>query len=224
MLYDEQLGSIRLIHNRGHYLRLNIRTNGEIVVSVPMGVSQRRIERFVAESRQSVLCSLEKLDNRRQFKDGDMVGREHQLVLRQGVRAGVRVNASQIIVTIPPNYNQLQINQLIHGAVARALKKEAEHYLPRRLYSLALKFGYHYQRVRLTFAKSRWGSCSSSGTISLNVGLMLLPNELIDYVLLHELAHTKHMNHSAEFWAALDKTLPGAKQLAKRLRDYSPYI
>lgn len=221
---DSELGRVKLISNNGRYLRINIRTNGEIVVSKPTGTSRRQVLAFIEESRPHIRRCLEKLSRQRQFKDGDAIGRHHRLVVRQGVRASSRVSDTLVTVTIPDNYTVPQSRQLVHKAVAKALKSEAERYLPKRLRMLALKHGFSYQQVRLTFAKSRWGSCSSSGTISLNVGLMLLPDQLIDYVLLHELTHTKHMNHSAAFWRDLELVLPGAKRLRDQLRKYSPYI
>ncbi|MDO4271779.1 MAG: M48 family metallopeptidase, partial [Candidatus Saccharibacteria bacterium] len=65
---------------------------------------------------------------------------------------------------------------------------------------------------------------STSGTISLNIALMKLPEQLSDYVILHELAHTKHMNHGAEFWAELESTYPNAKQARNQLKNHSPYL
>jgi len=89
---------------------------------------------------------------------------------------------------------------------------------------LADEFGFSYERVRFSHASSRWGSCSSGGTVSLNITLMRLPDRLIDYVLIHELAHTKHMNHSAEFWAEVEKHDPGYKRHRKALKMFSPFV
>jgi len=81
-----------------------------------------------------------------------------------------------------------------------------------------------YSGVRFANQKGRWGSCSTAGVISLNVALMKLPEALIDYVLVHELAHTKHMNHSADFWDLVEQYYPEYRLARKELRDYSPYL
>lgn len=223
-LTDQEFGRIKLIRNQGRLLRLNIRTNGEIVVSAPHLASQATAKSFVDDNREYLRSMISRLGTQRHFNDGDLIGRHHRLVIKTGVRSGVRVGDRQAVVTITDNTTRLQRDQLVRQAVAKALKHEASRYLPKRLQYFATKYSYHYDRIRLTFAKSRWGSCSSNGTISLNVALMTLPDELIDYVLLHELAHTIQMNHSPAFWRQVEQTLPSAQALRRRLREYSPYI
>lgn len=106
----------------------------------------------------------------------------------------------------------------------KELKKQAEFWLKRRLFALAKQHGLKYERVRIMNAKTRWGSCSSTGTISLNYALMKVPETLRDYVILHELTHTIHMHHSRVFWAELAKFYPKYKYARKVLKGYSPYI
>lgn len=96
---------------------------------------------------------------------------------------------------------------------------EAKKELPRRLEQLAEKYGFQYGRVTIRQQKTRWGSCSRKNNISLNANLMGLSAELRDYVILHELAHTRVHNHSRKFWAELDKYVPNARSVAKKLRE-----
>ena len=91
--------------------------------------------------------------------------------------------------------------QRARDAKKKILMKKAKDYLPYRLEYLAKLYGYKYDKCRLTHANTRWGSCSSSRTISLNIGLMNVPEILRDYVITHELAHLNHMDHSDAFWA-----------------------
>ncbi len=106
----------------------------------------------------------------------------------------------------------------------KVLQKKAREYLPYRLEFLAKKFGYEYNKCRLTHANTRWGSCSSNKTISLNIGLMQVPEELRDYVILHELAHLNHMDHSKAFWAEVGKHDPQYKIHEKKLKNFSPGV
>jgi predicted metal-dependent hydrolase len=101
------------------------------------------------------------------------------------------------------------------------LRARAKHYLPVEMQRLAQLHGFLYKQVKIRKSRTRWGSCSSKGTINLSFYLMLLPVHLIEYVLLHELCHTVEMNHSAAFWLLLDKHTEGrAKVLRKELRRY----
>ena len=89
-----------------------------------------------------------------------------------------------------------------------------------RLNELALKHKLFFNRVTFRNQTTRWGSCSLKNHISLNLKLIMLPDHLIDYVLLHELVHTKIKNHGSKFWLALDKLTGNAKALDKELKGY----
>lgn len=114
--------------------------------------------------------------------------------------------------------------QRARDAKAKLLKHRAQEYLPYRLEYFANLYGYKYAKCRLTHANTRWGSCSSSQTISLNIGLMNVPEILRDYVILHELAHLHHMDHSAAFWAEVASHDPHYKSHRKRLKAFSPGV
>lgn len=100
------------------------------------------------------------------------------------------------------------------------LRAEAKESLPPRLRELADLHGFKYNRVFIKNNISNWGSCSSKGNINLNLRLMTLPEELRDYVILHELCHLKHLNHGKEFHALLEKVCPGHRELARDLKQY----
>jgi len=104
----------------------------------------------------------------------------------------------------------------------KQLMKKAREYLPYRLEYYAKLYGYSYEKCRLSHANTRWGSCSSNRTISLNIGLMKLPNVLIDYVIIHELAHLNHMDHSKAFWAEVGNHDKNYKNHEKKLKMFSP--
>ena len=99
------------------------------------------------------------------------------------------------------------------------LRKKAKTYLPKRLEEIAQQFGYKYNKVALKFMKSRWGSCSFKNNINLNISLITLENELIDYVLLHELVHTVEKNHSEAFWARVLTHMPDARVRRRALKS-----
>ena len=104
----------------------------------------------------------------------------------------------------------------------KLLMKKAREYLPYRLEYYAKLYGYSYNKCRLSHANTRWGSCSSNRTISLNIGLMKVPEVLRDYVILHELAHLNHMDHSRDFWAEVGSHDKNYKIHEKKLKNFSP--
>jgi predicted metal-dependent hydrolase len=100
-------------------------------------------------------------------------------------------------------------------------RQAARRRLVDRLNYLALKFGFQYNRVFIKNQKTRWGSCSGKNNINLNVNLVRLPDELIDYTILHELVHTRIKNHGQRFWAQLDRLLGDAGKLDQELNAYN---
>lgn len=100
-----------------------------------------------------------------------------------------------------------------------ALKQQAKDLFPRQVSVLARQMGVTYGRVTVRSQKSRWGSCSREGNISLNCLLLLAPEEVLTYVIVHELCHRKYMDHSSAFWAAVEEVLPDYRVHRKWLKD-----
>lgn len=103
------------------------------------------------------------------------------------------------------------------------LYKNATDYLPERLSELAMIHKFKPQRVTIRRQKTRWGSCSRSGSISLNYKLVMLRKELIDYILIHELCHLIELNHSHRFWKLVEGILPGYREFRKELKQIKIY-
>jgi len=101
-------------------------------------------------------------------------------------------------------------------------REEAKEILCRRLTCLAEKFGFSFNKLTIRRQKTRWGSCSARNTISLNETLARLPRRLMDYVILHELVHTRIKNHGEEFWQELAKYVDDVGPLRRELRHYHP--
>ena len=105
-------------------------------------------------------------------------------------------------------------------ARVEALRAQAKRELPPRLAALAAQHGFTYNKVFIKNNVSNWGSCSSLKNINLNLRLVTLPQELQDYVMLHELCHLRYLNHGKEFHALLESVCPGHRQLASRMKEY----
>ncbi|MDR0565925.1 MAG: M48 family metallopeptidase [Prevotellaceae bacterium] len=101
-------------------------------------------------------------------------------------------------------------------------RAQAKQLLPQRVALLAAQHGFAYGKIAIKNIRSRWGSCSAKNNLNFSIYLMNLPDELVDYVVLHELCHTVHKNHGAQFWALMDAVTGGkARQQAVLIRKYS---
>lgn len=111
--------------------------------------------------------------------------------------------------------NKVNVNKLTKSASAEEKLK-----IIKRVEQLANKYGFTYGKVTLRKMKTRWGSCTAQNNISLNIGLIVLPVELSDYIILHELVHTKLKNHNKEFWNELGGVIHDPKSMSKQLRQH----
>ena len=126
----------------------------------------------------------------------------------------------QKIDWIKTHSKNMQILREKSEELPKIKREEAREKLGKRLSELAQKHNFQYNRVSIRNQKTRWGSCSSKDNISLNMKLLHLPEHLIDYILLHELVHTRVKNHSKSFWDELETVVPNARSIDKQLREY----
>jgi len=222
------IGLVTLYKRRGNRsLRLSVAADGEIRVSLPSWVPYKAGEQFARSRTDWILA------HRQQphagLRHGQAVGKAHRLNFVSSPlngRVGSRLRQNQIEITHPATYGIAHpaVQKAAHAASIRALRKEAELLLPQRLRALAQQTGFSYKSVSVKQLKSRWGSCSAEQDIILNLFLMQLPWRLIDYVLLHELTHTKVMRHGPPFWEELERHVPRARQLRKEIGNYHPVL
>ena len=137
----------------------------------------------------------------------------------------VSMRDETVVIACPAHadFTTERVQTLVKNAVMRAMRKKAEEYLPPLVQYWSSLFDLPYNKVTISKARSRWGSCSSKRDISLSFYLMLLPAHLMDYVILHELEHTREMNHGPKFWELLNQLTDGkALALRKELRMHRP--
>jgi predicted metal-dependent hydrolase len=227
-LQDTEFGSISIRRSSlARSLRLKIDHKGGLVISMPKRAPLYLAQRLVDEARDQVRRSLAVTQEQLTvLRHGDLIGKSHRLVVREGSELAGRVIGTFVEVTVPSgmSMDSQEVQHYIKEVSLKALRTQAKAYLTRQLQSLAQKHGFSYESVRFSNAGTRWGSCSSTGTISLNIWLMQLPFELIDYVIIHELCHTLQMNHSPAFWDLVEAILPDYKTRRRALKAQRPYL
>lgn len=199
---------------RSRHIRITVQPNGTVVVSSPRYTSTREIEAFLASQQEWIhhqqRSILEKKGNLGELL---LFGKSYTKLLNYSSihKVGFRIEGSTIV------YNPTEPPSTIHHTdpffpfqkqLKRFLKTTAAHYIPTRTAEIAKKMNCTYNQLTLKEQKTRWGSCSSKGNLNFNWRLVHYPPEIIDYVIIHELSHLTHMNHSAAFWALVAKFDP----------------
>jgi predicted metal-dependent hydrolase len=215
-------------------LSVRIKPFEGITVMFPPGYSPRKALAFVDEKREWILRNKEKMEAHENAKtifdeNTGFCTRSFNLKIEKQARSDIRMTYEngQLKVAYPQQANvaDAPIQKAIRHGIEEALRIEAKMVLPAKVHFCAEQFNFSVNRVFIKNLKSRWGSCSSVNNINLNLHLMRLPDHLIDYVVLHELCHTKEKNHGAGFWKLLDSVTGGrARQLSVEMKKYRTII
>ena len=221
-VYAESIDSdVIIARRRGtRSLRLTLRGDGTIRLSVPYGVSDAQAQKFIRDKADWIKSHHTPSIT---LHEGAHIGKSWRLHFEQtaGDTTKTRLAKNTIIIKLANGARPADpdVQQTTKKACERALQKEAANLLPQRLEMLASKHSIDYSSCSVKKLRSRWGSCDSRKNITLNIYLSQLPWELIDYVILHELAHTYHQHHQADFWQYLETLLPEWKALRKELKS-----
>lgn len=222
------IGKVLLTKRRtSRHIRLRVSHDGTPHVSMPIWLSYKQALLFVS-TKTEWITKQQETHAPAFLIDGQRIGKSHKLsFIHQNIqKPRTRISGNQAIVTIPTSL-ETESKTAQHAAervAIKVLKLEAETLLSQRLNQLATKHDLPYSEVKIGKMRSRWGSCNSHKLITLNCYLIQLPWHLIDYVILHELAHTKVMAHNDSFWSLLEELTPNVKQLRKELKSYHTQI
>lgn len=152
------------------------------------------------------------------IKDGKLVVRAPYGATRDKIDEALSSHEEWIKENLERQNNKRERFERLSDKDIEQLKALAREMLPRKVAYFAEKMGVRYGRITITSAKTRFGSCSSDGDLSFSYRLLMYPNEAIDYVVVHELAHIKEMNHSPRFYAVIEEQLPDYKERKKLLK------
>ena len=223
----EQVGTVSFtINDRSRRIRLRIKSDGEVVVSMPDSILYRDAIHFVESKKDWIIKQKSKIQAGKTLfaPESCFKTRFHKLAITKGNTDKVynRVGNGVIQIFIPDkvNHEQPKVQEFIKKTLIDVMRWEAKVYLPKRIAELANQHGFKFQNISIKNASTRWGSCSTANNINLNLHLMRVPEHLIDYVLLHELAHTVIKNHGEKFWLLLEHCYPNARKADKEMNNY----
>ena len=216
-----------VVSKRAKRATLRVLPGRGLVVSIPTGFSKVQLDKLIEKNRAWIERSIADLDARtpcqyRQWPPlalsleaiGMQITLSYTNVPRMSTHLHDDAGSMHLSISAPVDDRPAVAREISHH-----LKKLARKTLPGLLAAHAHLHDLEYQRVSIRGQRSVWGSYSSSGTLSLNYKLLFLSRDLLDYVLLHELAHTVHHNHSEAFWRLLCSLNINARKLDRRLRD-----
>lgn len=211
------------------YVRIRLQPDGSLSATLPPRAPLDLVQQLINDSRDELRRHVtSRRTSGLKYSSGMSIGSSHTLTITPSSaktpKASVHGQRIHVVMPSAMHIDHPDVQKVARDAVKRALTQEAKAFLPRRLRYLANLHGFHFSKIRFTNAKGRWGSCSSQGTISLNIALMRLDHHLIDYVLFHELTHTEHMNHSDAFWRRLGELFPDYAGARTRLKQETPYL
>jgi hypothetical protein len=191
--------------SRSLSLRISINAKAEVIVSAPKFMPEFMIHGFVKTQEAWIEKHLRKVKKNQIAVKADelyIFDKKYQVVINdQADKMGIFVRGEKLFVNNLSQKSASKIQQQIEDF----LKKTASKYIATRTSILAEKMGISYQRISLRQQSSRWGSCSSHGNLNFNWRLVHYPPAIIDYVIIHELAHRLEMNHSKKFWEIVKK-------------------
>lgn len=227
-MHIEQVGEVTFQKRKGaKAVRIRIGHDGVVRVTLPSWSPYKVAEAFVRTKADWIAAN--RVDRKHHIiGPNDRIGKGHRVrfVHEDRDKPGSRITKTELVIRIPATADiaDEDVQIIARAGAVRALKQEANLLLPQRIKTLAEQYGFTYRSLGIKRLQSRWGSCSSEKDIALNCFLMQLPWDLIDYVLLHELVHTRIMAHGERFWSELDKYVSDLPAKRKLIKTYQPQV
>lgn len=205
------------ISPRARRLTARVHVGGRVEIVVPIGVSAKAVRDFVQRFTPwidrkvaSMQCYAEPATVVPRTVEFTCTRERFDVEWQPAAKRGVSDRDGRLLVSAPDEAGARQV-------LVGWLKRAAGERLAPRLLKLADDLNYSVARVAIRCQRTRWGSCSTRGTVSLNCSLVFLAPDVVRYLFIHELAHTKHMNHSASFWRLVERLEPDYRRLDREL-------
>lgn len=223
--------SYEVVRSDRKTMAIQIRKDGLVVVRVPRYASSAAVERFVEEhsgwigKHYQTVCERLRQKEAFRWEDGARL-----LLFGEPVRLTVRVDQGARQVSASWKEKELTVvttrqeEGLIETIVKNWYRVMAKRYIGQRVQEYAKLMDVNYNRICIREQSTRWGSCSAKGNLNFNWKLLHMPPRVLDYVVVHELAHRFEMNHSERFWAVVGRYMPDYQEQRRRLRSYENQI
>lgn len=208
----------QIIRSRRKTLALIVKPDGSLIVRAPLRIPEKTIREFMEKNARWIEKKQSEVRSAipsapRQYAPGEMflyLGNSYPLQIVQGQKKPLILDGSfQMAESAQHESSQV---------FARWYRAQARQILSERINLYACQYDFQYKGIKITSARTRWGSCSSTGSLNFSWRLIMAPMDVVDYVVVHELVHTVFHNHSRRFWKRVETILPDYKERKKWLR------
>lgn len=221
--------SYELTKSRRKSLAINIKPDGTFGVKAPLFITQREIEEFIKRKEEWILKTIDRIGQqykiaKMEFVTGEILpflGKKYTLILEEGnrKRSSVFINELSAEIILKTAEHAAPIAK--KAALESWYRVEAKEILQEKTAYFAQILKVSYGDIRIKDQKSIWGSCSAKGNLNFNWRIIMAPEEVLDYLVIHELSHRLFMNHSKDFWQCVEKIQPNYKYTRKWLKSNS---
>ncbi len=218
----------RLVRSRRKTAAINVR-EGEVSIRVPLRFPEAAVIAFIDSKSGWIKQKLQEqrqviIANQRSFTEGELLrylGRNYRLAIRSASQPLVCISGDNVQVHLPISE---QHAESIRGVLINWYRQQAKSLLQDKVVQFKLMIGVEPEKLTIRTCKSRWGSCSASGRLMFNWKIIMAPEAVVDYLVVHELCHMLEHNHSPLFWQQVERVLPEYRQQRRWLKDNGKYL
>lgn len=213
-------------HKRAKYIKLRAHTRRGLEITIPYRYKLHDITALLEENKEWIIKQLAKLPLTTEVKLPDEI---NCLALDEIWQVRYMQSDAQLKLYASPARELVIVGNIKDTATCQKLllrwvRKQAKQFLTQELKQLSDYTGLHYTKITIRSQQSVWGSCTAKNALNLNDRLLFLPLTLVRYVIIHELCHTVHHNHSTAFWKLVEKFSPAWREYKRELREANRYM
>lgn len=212
--------------------RISVRIReGKVKITIPLGLGEKKAVDFIEGAKERIFGLWNKVHNEQEQRPvrryengqglpflGDVL--VLQIILSRGPAIKIERQAQNLVVSLSAQVPAEEQSEVLAVALEDWYRAQAREILWNKLDHFAEVLGVEYRQFRLKDQKTRWGSCSSQGNINLNWRVILAPERVVDYLVVHELAHLRYLNHSPDFWRVVEAFRPDYRSQRSWLKEH----